>query len=88
MGFTLLRTYLSERRKASVKTRNDGIRMPGKFARHSGNPTHPLNAAGADVDAQISRMGDPVPPMLWLRDQETNMLLGGPLKNYLTVGGY
>jgi len=31
--------------------------------------------AGVDVDAEISRMGDPVPPMFWLRDPEGNVLL-------------
>src|SRR5881296_3874767 len=33
-----------------------------------------LKAAGVDVDAEISRMGDPVPPMFWLRDPENNVL--------------
>src|SRR6478672_5274209 len=27
-----------------------------------------LKARGVDVDAEISRMGDPVPPMFWFRD--------------------
>src|SRR5947209_1678907 len=27
-----------------------------------------LKAAGVDVDADISRMGGPVPPMFWFRD--------------------
>ena len=34
-----------------------------------------LQAAGVDVDAEISRMGDPVPPMFWLRDPEGNTLM-------------
>jgi catechol 2,3-dioxygenase-like lactoylglutathione lyase family enzyme len=34
-----------------------------------------LKAAGVDVDAEVSRMGDPVPPMFWLRDLEGNTLL-------------
>ncbi len=34
-----------------------------------------LKAAGVDVDAEISRMGDPVPPMFWLRDPEGNSLV-------------
>jgi catechol 2,3-dioxygenase-like lactoylglutathione lyase family enzyme len=34
-----------------------------------------LKAAGVDVDADISRMGDPVPPMFWLRDPEGNTLM-------------
>jgi len=34
-----------------------------------------LQDAGVDVDAEIMRMGDPVPPMFWLRDPEGNTLL-------------
>jgi catechol 2,3-dioxygenase-like lactoylglutathione lyase family enzyme len=34
-----------------------------------------LKAAGVDVDSEISRMGDPVPPMFWFRDPESNTLL-------------
>ena len=34
-----------------------------------------LKAAGVDVDAEVSRMGDPVPPMFWFRDPEKNSLL-------------
>jgi catechol 2,3-dioxygenase-like lactoylglutathione lyase family enzyme len=34
-----------------------------------------LKAAGADADEEISRMGDPVPPMFWLRDPDGNSLL-------------
>src|SRR5947209_19543833 len=34
-----------------------------------------LESAGVDVDAEVSRMGDPVPPMFWLRDPEGNTLL-------------
>ncbi len=34
-----------------------------------------LKAAGVDVDAEVSRMGSPVPPMFWLRDPEGNTLL-------------
>ena len=34
-----------------------------------------LRAAGVDVDDQVSRMGDPVPPMFWLRDPEGNTLM-------------
>ena len=34
-----------------------------------------LKAEGVDVDDEISRMGDPVPPMFWLRDPEGNSLL-------------
>jgi catechol 2,3-dioxygenase-like lactoylglutathione lyase family enzyme len=34
-----------------------------------------LKSRGVDVDAEISRMGAPVPPMFWFRDQENNTLL-------------
>lgn len=34
-----------------------------------------LKAAGVDVDAEVSRMGDPIPPMFFLRDPEGNVLL-------------
>ena len=34
-----------------------------------------LKAAGVNVDAEVSRMGDPVPPLTWLRDPEGNSLM-------------
>jgi catechol 2,3-dioxygenase-like lactoylglutathione lyase family enzyme len=34
-----------------------------------------LRDKGVDVDAEISRMGDPVPAMFWLRDNEQNVVL-------------
>jgi predicted enzyme related to lactoylglutathione lyase len=34
-----------------------------------------LKSKGVDVDAEVSRMGDPVPPMFWFRDPEGNSLL-------------
>ena len=34
-----------------------------------------LTAAGVDVDAEVSRMGAPIPPMFWLRDPAGNVLL-------------
>lgn len=34
-----------------------------------------LKQRGVDVDAEISKMGDPVPPMFWLRDPEQNTLM-------------
>jgi catechol 2,3-dioxygenase-like lactoylglutathione lyase family enzyme len=34
-----------------------------------------LREAGIDVDAEVSRMGDPVPPMFWLRDPDNNSLM-------------
>jgi catechol 2,3-dioxygenase-like lactoylglutathione lyase family enzyme len=34
-----------------------------------------LKARGVDVDAEVSRMGDPVPPLFWLRDPDGNKLM-------------
>jgi len=34
-----------------------------------------LKAQGVDVDPEVSRMGDPVPPLFWLRDPEGNTLM-------------
>ena len=34
-----------------------------------------LKARGVDVDAEVSRMGDPVPPMFWFRDPTGHTLM-------------
>lgn len=34
-----------------------------------------MRDAGADVDAEVARMGDPVPPMFWFRDPDGNTLM-------------
>jgi len=34
-----------------------------------------LTELGVDLDAEVSRMGDPVPPMFWFRDPDSNSLL-------------
>jgi catechol 2,3-dioxygenase-like lactoylglutathione lyase family enzyme len=34
-----------------------------------------LKERGVDVDAEVMRMGDPVPPMFFFRDQDANNLL-------------
>src|SRR3954447_19363328 len=34
-----------------------------------------LRAGGVDVDDDISRMGDPVPPLFWFRDPDANVLM-------------
>jgi catechol 2,3-dioxygenase-like lactoylglutathione lyase family enzyme len=34
-----------------------------------------LNSRGVDVDPEVSRMGDPVPPMFWFRDPDGNTLM-------------
>jgi catechol 2,3-dioxygenase-like lactoylglutathione lyase family enzyme len=34
-----------------------------------------LRSLGVDVDEQVMRMGDPVPPMFWFRDPEGHSLM-------------
>jgi catechol 2,3-dioxygenase-like lactoylglutathione lyase family enzyme len=34
-----------------------------------------LTSRGVDVDPEVSRMGDPVPPMFWFRDPDGHSLL-------------
>ncbi|MHB8658052.1 MAG: VOC family protein [Solirubrobacteraceae bacterium] len=34
-----------------------------------------LRERGVDVDAEVSRMGDPVPPMFWFRDPDGHSLM-------------
>jgi catechol 2,3-dioxygenase-like lactoylglutathione lyase family enzyme len=34
-----------------------------------------LKARGVDVDPEVSRMGDPVPPLFWFRDPDGNSLM-------------
>jgi catechol 2,3-dioxygenase-like lactoylglutathione lyase family enzyme len=34
-----------------------------------------LRERGVDVDEEVQRMGDPVPPMFWFRDPDGNSLL-------------
>lgn len=34
-----------------------------------------LKDRDVDVDAEVSRFGDPVPPMFWFRDPEGNTLM-------------
>jgi catechol 2,3-dioxygenase-like lactoylglutathione lyase family enzyme len=34
-----------------------------------------LKAKGVDVDAEVSRLGDPVPPMFWFRDSTGHSLM-------------
>jgi len=34
-----------------------------------------LKANGVDVDPEVRRMADPVPPLFWLRDPEGNSLM-------------
>ncbi len=34
-----------------------------------------MRSTDADVDAEVSRMGDPVPPMFWFRDPDGHSLM-------------
>src|ERR1700759_513715 len=34
-----------------------------------------MKSLGVDVDAEVSRMGDPVPPMFWFRDPTGHTLM-------------
>ncbi|HET6548138.1 MAG TPA: VOC family protein [Solirubrobacter sp.] len=34
-----------------------------------------LTASGVDIDAEVSRMGDDVPPLCWFRDPDGNTLM-------------
>ncbi len=34
-----------------------------------------MRSRGVDVDAEITRMGDPVPPMFWFRDPDGHSLM-------------
>jgi catechol 2,3-dioxygenase-like lactoylglutathione lyase family enzyme len=34
-----------------------------------------LKSQGVDVDPEVSRMGDPVPPLFWFRDPDNNTLM-------------
>jgi len=34
-----------------------------------------LKASGADVDDEVTRYGDPIPPMFWVRDPDGNSLI-------------
>jgi catechol 2,3-dioxygenase-like lactoylglutathione lyase family enzyme len=53
-----------------------GIQTGISLATRNIDGTHAeLEAAGVDVDAEIMRMGDPVPPMFWFRDPDANTLL-------------
>jgi catechol 2,3-dioxygenase-like lactoylglutathione lyase family enzyme len=59
------------------QTEDQGGRSTGIILRTEDiDATHgQLRSSGVDVDAEVSRMGAPVPPMLWFRDPEGNSLL-------------
>jgi catechol 2,3-dioxygenase-like lactoylglutathione lyase family enzyme len=56
----------------TVAGRETGISL----ATDDADATHALlKEAGVDVDAEVSRMGDPVPPMFWFRDPDGHSLI-------------
>ncbi len=57
--------YVTGNRETGISLQTDDI--DGYYAR--------LKDAGVDVDAEVQRMGDPVPPMFWFRDPEGNTLM-------------
>jgi catechol 2,3-dioxygenase-like lactoylglutathione lyase family enzyme len=53
-----------------------GIETRIGFATDDADADHAsLRAAGVDVDAEVMRMGDPVPPMFFFRDLDGNKLM-------------
>jgi catechol 2,3-dioxygenase-like lactoylglutathione lyase family enzyme len=53
-----------------------GVMIPLGFNSTDVDADHAdLKAKGVDVDEEVSRMGDPVPPMFWFRDQDGNTLM-------------
>jgi len=56
----------------AVEPRDSGITL----ATNDIDATHEaMKKLGVDVDAQVSRMGEPVPPMFWFRDPTGHTLL-------------
>ena len=52
-----------------------GVQTGISLATDDVDATHEyLQSNGVDVDEQVSRMGDPVPPMFWLRDPDGNSI--------------
>jgi catechol 2,3-dioxygenase-like lactoylglutathione lyase family enzyme len=56
----------------AVKPRETGISLTSTDidATHAG-----LRSRDVDVDEQVARMGDPVPPMFWFRDPDGHALM-------------
>jgi catechol 2,3-dioxygenase-like lactoylglutathione lyase family enzyme len=53
-----------------------GIETRVSFATEDAEASHAeFKSRGVDVDEQVMRMGDPVPPMFFFRDQDGNSLL-------------
>jgi catechol 2,3-dioxygenase-like lactoylglutathione lyase family enzyme len=53
-----------------------GVMSGVSLTTHDVDATHAeLRSRGVDVDPEVMRMGDPVPPMFFFRDQDGNSLL-------------
>ena len=53
-----------------------GVEMRTAFTSEDIDADHAsLKASGVDVDEEVMRMGDPVPPMFFFRDQDGNSFL-------------
>ena len=53
-----------------------GVQMGISLTTDEIDTTHAqMLSAGVDADAEVARMGDPVPPMFWFRDPDGNTLL-------------
>ncbi len=53
-----------------------GVETRIALTTHDADTAHAeLQAAGVDVDPEVMRMGDPVPPMFWFRDPDGNTLM-------------
>ena len=57
--------YVTGKRETGISLQTDDI---DAYHAH-------LKAQGVDVDDEVGRMGDPVPPLFWLRDPEGNTLM-------------
>jgi catechol 2,3-dioxygenase-like lactoylglutathione lyase family enzyme len=58
--------------EGTVQARETGISLTTEDA----DATHAeLRSRGVDVDAEVSRMGDPVPPMFWFRDPDGHSIM-------------
>ena len=53
-----------------------GINIPASLNTTDIDADHAdLKAKGVDIDDEVSRMGEPVPPLCWFRDQDGNTLM-------------
>jgi catechol 2,3-dioxygenase-like lactoylglutathione lyase family enzyme len=63
---------LAPPREGDAKSVETGISLTTADA----DATHAeMHSRGVDVDAEVSRMGGPVPPMFWFRDPDGNTLM-------------